>query len=238
MTQPHVHPHCEPGTVRDVPRPGWLELLVGLAVMALVTVSLAPLLNQLGMSAPTAGIVSGVLSGGAGLVAFAAAALVRIRSWRVFGVRRTTVRWLLLGVAGGFAALVAKIVTVPLFTALFDVETDTQASYVAGAGAGAGSLVLMMLTLAVLTPIGEEFLFRGVVTTVLLRYGALVGVVGSAVVFALMHGINVVLPSALIIGLITAELYRRSRSIWPGVVVHAVNNAIGIAIFALVPTTV
>jgi len=209
---------------------------VGLAVMALIAFALAPLLNQLGMSAPVAGIVSGVVSGGGGLVAFAAAALVRVRSWSAFGVRRTTLRWLLIGLAGGFVALVAKIVTVPVFTALFDVETDTQASYVAGAGAGTASLLLMMLTLAVLTPIGEEFLFRGVVTTVLLRYGAVVGVLGSSVVFALMHGVNVVLPSALIVGLITAELYRRSGSVWPGVVVHAFNNAVGIAVFALVPT--
>ncbi|GLU49908.1 CPBP family intramembrane glutamic endopeptidase [Nocardiopsis ansamitocini] len=236
MNRSHSSLRDEPGTPLNAPRPGWIELVVGLVVMALVTFSLASLLNQLGMSGPTAGIVSGLLSGGAGLVAFAVAALVRVRSWRAFGVRPTTVRWLLMGVAGGFLALIAKIVTVPLFTALFDVETDTQASYVAGASAGAGALVLMMLTLAVITPIGEEFLFRGVVTTVLLRYGALVGVVGSAVVFALMHGVNVVFPSALIVGLITAELYRRSGSVWPGVVVHAVNNAIGIAIFALVPT--
>jgi membrane protease YdiL (CAAX protease family) len=59
-------------------------------------------------------------------------------------------------------------------------------------------------------PLGEELAFRGVVTTALLRYGALVGVVGSALIFAVMHGINVVFVAALIAGLITAELRRRS----------------------------
>ena len=75
-----------------------------------------------------------------------------------------------------------------------------------------------------LTPLGEELLFRGVVTTALLRYGPIVAVVGSAVIFAVAHGFNTVFPAALVVGLITAEIYRRSGSIWPAVVVHAVHN--------------
>ena len=239
---PYLHspdfPHRnEPGATPDRARPGWIELAVGLAVMALIAFGLAPLLSQLGMSGPTAGIVGGVVSGGGGLVAFAAAALVRVRSWDAFGVRSTAVRWLLIGAAAGFVAFVARALTVYLVTLVIDLETDTQASYAAGAGAGLLSLALTMLTLAVLTPIGEEFLFRGVVTSVLLRYGALVGVVGSAVVFALMHGINEVLPAALIVGLIAAELYRRSGSIWPGVIMHMVYNAISLGLLALAATT-
>ncbi|MBR8740826.1 CPBP family intramembrane glutamic endopeptidase [Nocardiopsis sp. MG754419] len=220
-------------TASTGPRPGWIELTVGLAVMALIAFVLAPQLNHLGMSGPTAGIVSGVVSGGGGLLAFLAAALVRRCPWETFGVRRTTVRWMMIGLAAGLVAFVARAVTVYLVSLVIDVEGDTQASYAAGAGAGAVSLALMMLTLAVLTPLGEEFLFRGVVTTVLLRYGALVGVVGSAVVFALMHGINEVLPAAVIVGLIAAELYRRSGSIWPGVLMHALYNAISLALLAL-----
>ncbi|GGD40167.1 hypothetical protein GCM10011335_48570 [Aureimonas glaciei] len=49
---------------------------------------------------------------------------------------------------------------------------------------------------------GEEFLFRGVVTTALLRYGAFCGVVGGALVFATLHGMNMIFPAALVIGLI------------------------------------
>ncbi|WP_047868685.1 CPBP family intramembrane glutamic endopeptidase [Nocardiopsis sp. RV163] len=229
MTSPSTAQRMDP----TKPRPGWVELSVGLAIMALIAFVLAPQLGRLGMSDPTAGIVGGVVSGGGGLLAFAAAALVRRRSWEAFGVRRTTVRWLLIGLAAGLVAFAARVVAVYLVTLIIDVETDTQASYAAGAGAGLVSLALMMLTLAVLTPIGEEFLFRGVVTSALLRYGALVGVVGSAVVFALMHGINEVLPAAVIVGLIAGELYRRSGSIWPGVLMHALYNAITLALLAL-----
>ncbi len=232
MTHPSSAQRMEPTT----PRPGWIEMSVGLAVMALIVFVFAPYLGSLGMSGPTSGIVGGVVSGGGGLLAFAAAALVRRRSWEAYGVRRTTARWLLVGLAAGLGAFAARAVVVYLVTLIIDVETDTQSSYGAAAGAGLVSLTLAMLTLAVLTPIGEEFLFRGVVTSGLLRYGTLIGVVGSAVVFALMHGINEVLPAAVIVGLIAAELYRRSGSIWPGVLMHALYNAISLGLLALAAT--
>ncbi|NMF65453.1 hypothetical protein DP113_26555 [Brasilonema octagenarum UFV-E1] len=44
-----------------------------------------------------------------------------------------------------------------------------------------------------------------------------------ALIFAIAHGITV-FPAALLVGLITAEIYRRSGSVWPAVVVHIVYN--------------
>ncbi len=76
------------------------------------------------------------------------------------------------------------------------------------------------------------------VTTGLLRYGPVIATVGSAVISALLHGINVVLPAALVVGIITAELRRRSDSVWPGVAVHAFNNSITVIAHALIPGVV
>ncbi|MGJ6968639.1 lysostaphin resistance A-like protein [Streptosporangium sp. G11] len=87
--------------------------------------------------------------------------------------------------------------------------------------------------LAVLTPIGGEFLFRGVVTNALLRYGPVVGVLSSSMVFALFHGINIAMSTALVVGVIAAETMRRSGSIWPAVAVHVVNNT-GLPLFVLI----
>nr|WP_282567789.1 CPBP family intramembrane glutamic endopeptidase [Devosia sp. 1635] len=72
-------------------------------------------------------------------------------------------------------------------------------------------MIIATAFLAVLTPLGEELLFRGVVTTALLRYGPLLGVVGGALVFALFHGINPVFPAALV----TGEIFRRSDPFGP-----------------------
>jgi membrane protease YdiL (CAAX protease family) len=217
-------------------RPGWPEILVGIAALAVVAFGLPfAVRGHFDLSSPLGGALLAGLSGVAGLAGLGAAAAVRRRSWQAFGIRRTTARWLWIGVAGGAVALVAKAVITPLFVMLADVETDTQASYAAGASNGVGLLVLTAIGLAVLTPIGEEFLFRGVVTTGLLRYGPVIATIGSAAIFALMHGINVVLPTAFIVGIITAELRRRSDSVWPGVVVHAFNNAVTVVLFALLP---
>ncbi|TQS41435.1 CPBP family intramembrane glutamic endopeptidase [Cryptosporangium phraense] len=211
-------------------RPGWPELLVGLVVMAVVAYGVGIALRVTGAAAamgPVAfGVILAALSGVAGLIAFGAADRLRVRDWSAFGVRRTSRRWILIGLAAGLVALVVANLLSTLILSLFDLPTDTQQSYADAAGGGVVPAILSALFLGVLTPIGEEFLFRGVVATVLLRYGALIGVVGSALIFAAMHGPNIVFVTALVVGLIAAELRRRSGSVWPGVVAHLVNNVI------------
>ncbi|WP_017555633.1 CPBP family intramembrane glutamic endopeptidase [Nocardiopsis baichengensis] len=210
-------------------RPGWPEIAVGLLAMVAATVVLlllGPLGGPLDPDSLAYGLAVTAWSGVAGIAGFAAAAAVRIRSWAAFGVRRTSWRWMAAGVAAGLFVLGAKTVVNSVIVALTDFgETDPQGVFHDAAGGGVLPLVLTFLFLAVLTPIGEELLFRGVVTNALLRYGPVVGVVAGSVLFAVYHGVNFVLPSALIVGLVCAELMRRSGSVWPGVVVHAVNNS-------------
>jgi len=58
------------------------------------------------------------------------------------------------------------------------------------------------------------------------RYGLIVAVVLSAVLFGAAHGLNVVGITAAVLGVLNALLYDRTRSIWPAVVAHAINNTI------------
>lgn len=207
-------------------RPGVLEIVVGLLAGAAAVAALlffGPR-GPLDLDPVTYGLVVAAWSGIAGLVGFAAAAAVRVRSLGAFGVRRTTWRWMLIGVAWGVVALAVKGALVFAITALTGSDSDPQGMYYDAAGGGTPALILTFLFLAVLTPIGEEFLFRGVVTNALLRYGTLVGVLGGSAVFALFHGINIILPAAFLVGVIAAEVMRRSGSVWPAVAVHSVNN--------------
>jgi membrane protease YdiL (CAAX protease family) len=221
------------GESAAVIRPGWLEILVGLVVWAALAFGVAVPLRQLDPGVH--GLALNALSAVAALGGFGAATLVRIRSWGAFGIRRVSWRWLLAGVGGGVAAFLLSRVATTIYLALTGDTSDPQATYSDGAGGGPGALVLSFVFLAVATPIGEELLFRGVVTAALLRYGAVAGVVGSAVVFALAHGLNGVAVTALVVGLIAAELRRRSGSVWPGVLVHAVNNTVSsVIVFLLV----
>jgi membrane protease YdiL (CAAX protease family) len=236
VSQPQHDPRpaAPPPTARP-DRPGWPEVLLGLAVLAVVAYGTALYLLDLVTLAPVGrGLVVAALSGVAGILGFLAAWGLRIRAFAAFGVRRTTPRWLLIGVGGGLLAFAATRVIGLVIGALGVRPEDVQTEFTDAGSGGIGSLVLSMLFLAVLTPLGEELTYRGVVASALLRYGALVGVVGSALVFAVMHGPNVIFFASLVVGLITGELRRRSGSVWPGVVTHGVNNALALLVALVV----
>lgn len=223
-------------SVTDKRAVGWLEVAVGLVAVSIVGYVLPVLvLRPLEMSAVTGGVIAAFLSGSAGLAGFFAAKHVRRHAWEALAVRRTSAGWLWMGVLGGVVALIGKLLLVPLVVMLTGAATDVQSGFVAGSSDGAWALALMVIGLVVLTPIGEELLFRGVVTSAMLRYGWVIGVLGSSVIFAVAHGLNAVLPAAIVVGVIAAELRRRSGSVWPGVLTHMVNNAVTVGFYALVP---
>lgn len=213
--------------------PGWPEVVVGLLVMALVGYGCGSQLHRLGLPPTAHGLVFAGLSGVAGLLSFFAALSLRVRDIGAFGIRRTSLRWLLIAVGVGIIAVVVKVAVGLVTAQLLQGSSHVQDVYAAGGRAGSVSLVAAIVLLGVLTPVGEEFLFRGVLTTALLRYGAPIAIVGSAVIFALMHGINAILPVALVEGLLAAEVFRRSGSIWTAVAVHVVYNLPSVPLMVL-----
>ncbi|MEU9885024.1 type II CAAX endopeptidase family protein [Sphaerisporangium sp. NPDC051011] len=216
-------------------RPGWPELGVAAAaaVVLLVGGALLLLVAMPNADPVAAGFGQYALGGLAPLGAFIAAVLLRIRDVRVFGLRRTKLWWILaaIGIAAGCVALTYAI-SEPL-AQLFPGSESVQSDYRAAGGAGVVALIGGILLGGILTPLGEELLYRGVVANVLQRWGTVVSVLGSAVIFALAHGINAVIVNALIVGVCNALLFRYSRSIWPGVVMHVVFNSTYIVMNAL-----
>lgn len=207
-----------------VPRPCLPEGIVGLVVFSVVGYGIGSQLSQLGLDPVAYGLVFTALSGVAGIAGFAAAVLLRIRSLGPFSVRQTSRRWLLIGVGAGVVAFGVKGLAVMAYTAITGDTANPQTIYAEGGSGGVLSLILATVFLGFLTPLGEELIFRGVIANVLLRHGPVFGVVSSALIFAFMHGINIVFPAALVMGLVGAELLRRSGSVWPAVVVHVVFN--------------
>lgn len=217
----------------EVSRPGWPEITIGLIVLAVVGFGVGSQLGRLGLNPVVYGLVFTALSGIAGIAGFTAAVQLRIRNLNAFGVRSVSKRWLLIGVGAGLVAFVLKGLAILAWIQITGDSTNVQGMYAEGGSGGILSLVLATVFLSILTPFGEELLFRGVVTNALLRYGPLIGVVGSAAIFALFHGINTVLPAAFVVGLIAAEVFRRSGSVWPAIVVHAVVNLPTIPVLVL-----
>ncbi|GEB33989.1 MULTISPECIES: CPBP family intramembrane glutamic endopeptidase [Brevibacillus] len=89
--------------------------------------------------------------------------------------------------------------------------------------------VASLVVIGIMVPIAEEILFRGVIQTYLVRrIGAVAGIILSSLWFALLH-IDVALFAPLfVIGLGLGFVRHRYQSIWGAVVLHAVNNMMGV----------
>ncbi|NUL49308.1 CPBP family intramembrane metalloprotease [Cellulosimicrobium funkei] len=209
---------------------GWSELIVGAAAY-LVSVGIVFVLLPMVEDDAVSGVVGLFVSGAMGLFAFGAAYLLRNRRLAVFGIQRSRPRYLWMGIGLGVAAYLLGMVVAALYVVATGDSQNVQASYQAGAAGGWILLVLTLFAGSVITPIGEEFFFRGVVANVLLsRLKVWIAILASALLFAVAHGINPVLPVAFVVGLFTALLFRWSGSIWPGVLLHGVNNAIALIV--------
>ena len=88
-----------------------------------------------------------------------------------------------------------------------------------------------------LAPFAEELVFRGAVLKSLLQWkqNPWVGIVISAILFALIHMNPAQMPHAFLVGLLLGWMYWRTDSIVPGVVYHWVNNSVAYIIYNIYP---
>ena len=83
--------------------------------------------------------------------------------------------------------------------------------------------------LVVVTPVLEEALYRGQVFSLLRgSFGISVGVLGSTLIFSIMHGLS---PVSFAQGVFLALVYEYSGSLWGSITVHTANNALWYIVF-------
>ena len=87
--------------------------------------------------------------------------------------------------------------------------------------------------LVLVAPFTEEVLFRGqFLRGFLARYATPLAIALSAAYFSAMHLNPVQIPATLMLGILSGILYERTRSVWPSIVAHMLNNAVpAMAIF-------
>jgi uncharacterized protein len=94
-----------------------------------------------------------------------------------------------------------------------------------------------ILAVGVLAPIAEEVFFRGVTFNAWEReYGTRWAIIGSAVLFALVHvpgGTWIVIPIIFVLGLVLALAYARTRSLGTTIGIHAIFNLTSLLILLL-----
>ena len=156
-----------------------------------------------------------------------------IVAWIAFAVvRRGGVR---LGAMLGWPALgwywfvVAGLLVVQLMFSLAAITlTELVAPWMDDSleGVGQGNLVLALIGLVILPPLVEEITFRGILLERLaVKWRVGVAVIVSAVLFGILHADPV---GAGMFGVVTGLLYLRTGSLWPGILIHLVNNLVAV----------
>ena len=88
--------------------------------------------------------------------------------------------------------------------------------------------VLGVLSITILGPLLEEFLFRGFIQKRLVQIGVkpLYAILASSALFGVIHMNLAQIPFAFAIGLIFGWLYYRTGSLLPGIIGHIINNSL------------
>ena len=131
----------------------------------------------------------------------------------------------------GMMILTAVLVTIS--SQVFGEVPTAQDQVVGDATSLSFSDFLWIMAVAALgAPIAEEFLFRGMLFRLLRTRMKLVAAVAlSAVLFAVLHFIPALVPALLGMGVVLALVADRYDSLYPAMLVHALNN--GIAVIAI-----
>ena len=90
--------------------------------------------------------------------------------------------------------------------------------------------VIYFIAIAVVPPVTEEFAVRGVVMQPLRKYGDVFAIVISSFVFGIMHGNLIQTPFAFMAGAAIGYVMCKTNSLWPGIVIHLLNNGFSVGI--------
>jgi uncharacterized protein len=206
------------------------------AVVGLITAGVVWAVFGVDSTSPVATVSGTVLLDGS-LVAVAllfASFVRRPRAWH-FGLRRTAF-W----PAVGWAAL--GIFCFYVFAAVYSVALDPNVEQTVaeelGADESAFGLVAAGFMIICVAPFAEEFFFRGFFYGALrTRFSVAVAAIIDGLVFGLIHfeggtdGLLIVPPLA-VLGVVFCLVYERTRSLYPCVALHAMNNSIAYAVQA------
>jgi membrane protease YdiL (CAAX protease family) len=220
-----------------------LFMLLGIVAVILVAVIHALFRSQLDALLPTlhnwglSGTLTGILLFSSvfyGLLAFTIYLCI-IRKYQLglaaLGFRPAKLSSLALAVAAWPVVVIVGGAATSVVTQLFlgGQFSNPQTRDFAHTGATRGilSLLLLLISLGVVVPIVEETLFRGLLFPLLRRKLPYVAAVPAcAIIFAVAHGIPVLIPLLFTAGLALTMLFARTRSLYPGMLLHATQNAV------------
>jgi membrane protease YdiL (CAAX protease family) len=135
--------------------------------------------------------------------------------------------WSTLGIGCGL--LVASYVIILAHNVILTLlGVDTQGAQILELFAALDSPVWFILVGVIFAPLVEELFFRGFLFQGFRqKYGWVKGGLLSSVIFGMAHLDPVAFIPTTILGGLLAYMYHRSNSVWPGIILHVLVNAMG-----------
>jgi membrane protease YdiL (CAAX protease family) len=138
--------------------------------------------------------------------------------------------------AAGLAAavVVALLVVIQLLEVVLNAGEEQGLVPDEWESSKAGAYALSFFAVAVVAPIVEELIYRGLGYSLLEPFGRWTAIVVVGVAFALSHGLVEGFPELALFGCALAWLRSRTDSVFPGMIVHAIFNATALIVVVLV----
>ena len=128
------------------------------------------------------------------------------------------------GWTAAFSAFAALGLFVAINLALALLPEAWLIAYNADMAPIASTGLLTALSIVVIGPLAEELVFRGAIQQLALPLGRWQAAALQAVLFAVQHGTPAGMAWALGCGLVLGALRERTGRVWPGMLLHTLNN--------------
>jgi membrane protease YdiL (CAAX protease family) len=157
-------------------------------------------------------------------------------SWRDLGFRSppALALSLLVPIFVGQCVLISIVNTVVL-QLIGQFQNPQVAALTAPGGFAWSNFVAVFAVAAIIAPIVEEILFRGLLYQWLRAHTSVaVAVIVSAAIFSAVHVIPLLFPALFVVGVILALVFEWTRSLWTTIALHFLQNSLAvIGIFVL-----
>lgn len=151
------------------------------------------------------------------------------KRFQLRSIKSSTLLVIPMAVAG-FFAFTGLNGLITAGAAMLGFKSANSAAQTMGSASSAAALLLMG---SLLPGIIEESFFRGVLLPAYEDKGAVRAVLISAVLFATLHGDPIALFAQFGLGVLLGYIALRTRSVYPGMIYHAIHNGITFAVLLI-----
>ncbi len=178
------------------------------------------------------GLINNIILGSSIVTVLVFLLIYKVRKKKVreeLKIVKTTISNITIGIGLGLSAWLFNVGALSLVqeAGLFKEHFSIMENMVAPLSEG--SVLVSLLTVGIVAPFTEEFIFRGVIFKTLNKNISIIWtIIIQAVFFGLVHGNLIQGTYATLLGLVFGYITYKTRSLWPAVVMHMTNNTIAI----------